>query len=150
MLVLFDNKIKLLDMFKKNNNSEHECTEAEIKAAKEKFMEFYSKNDNTIKDLSQQHGVVLDYSIDSMNELMKLIQSAKGALERGEISLNFAELLISVFGIYVGDTLMKNGLEQKGFKWSVPEEIKDSNIRKVLNYPANKSPFLLGNSILLV
>lgn len=56
---------------------------------------------------------------------MKLIQSAREAFLRKEISEQFIGNLIMILGIYLGDTILKNGLNEKGYKWMVIEEIKN-------------------------
>ena len=120
-----------------------EYNEEEIKIAKEEFLKIHERNNETIKILSEQHEVNLDYSIESINELMKLIHSAREAFIRKEISEQFIKNLIVILGIYLGDTILKNGLSEKGYKWMVIEEIKNEKIRKLLI--GSTYPFLYAN-----
>lgn len=74
---------------------------------------------------------------------MKLIQSAREAFIRKEISEQFIGNLIMILGIYLGDTILKNGLNEKGYKWMVIEEIKNKKIRELLT--GSSYPFLYAN-----
>ena len=74
---------------------------------------------------------------------MKLIQSAREAFLRKEISEQFIGNLIMILGIYLGDTILKNGLNEKGYKWMVIEEIKNKKIRELLI--GSMYPFLYAN-----
>ena len=145
----------LFDIFKKkqqvkneiNNDLDKGYNEDEAKKARQNFDSFHQKNDSFIQEsICKIHNKTLDYSIKSINTLMDLIKDAHEAFDRNEISEEFCRLLIMAFGVYLGDTLLKNGLEKKGYKWMVPEEIKNKDLRKAMDYPNNKNPFLSGPS----
>lgn len=117
-----------------------------IQNVREEFDKFHKKSQQIIQQVSQNHNINLDYSIESINSLMDMIKDAKTAFNRNEISEGFILTLIESCGIYVGDTLLKNGLKQKGFKWTLPDEVKSKEIQKILDYPNNKNPFLCGQN----
>lgn len=79
----------------------------------------------TITNLSKKYNVNLNYTIESMNDLMIIIDSVKSSFERKEIDSVFVDNLITILGTYIGDTLLKNGFADKGFKWTVLEEINN-------------------------
>lgn len=145
----------LFDKFKKkqqvkneiNNDIDKGYNEEEAIKARQSFDNFHKNNDSFIqKSICEIHKKTLDYSVESINTLMDLIKDAHEAFDRNEISAEFCELLIMAFGVYLGDTLLKNGLEETGYKWIVPEEIKNKDLRKAINYPNNKYPLLSGPS----
>ena len=48
--------------------------------------------------------------------------------------------------MYLGEVLLRNGLANKGYKWIVPEEIKDEQTLKALDYPNNVNPLLCDSN----
>lgn len=85
---LFDKfKNKNININKKDYTAIDKSYNAEkAHIAKEKFWKFYEKNDESIKKFSEIHEVKLDYSIESVNEVMKLLKDAREAFKRKEIS----------------------------------------------------------------
>lgn len=103
---------------------------------------YNDKNIEMITNLNKQYNVNLNYTIESMNELMSIIDSAKSSFERKEIDSVFVDNLITILGTYVGDTLLKNGFANNGFKWTVLEEIDNDKLMSFLNLENMKGPFV--------
>ena len=102
-------------------------------------------NDNvavTITDLNKKYNVNLKYTIESMDELMSIMDSVKLSFEKKEIDSAFVDNLITILGTYIGDTLLKNGFADKGFKWTALEEINNDALTSFLNLENLKGPFV--------
>lgn len=59
---------------------------------------------------------------------MELISNYQIKYKNKDFDDDYLSRLFTILGIYLGDTLLKNGIAEKGGIWCVPSEIPNSNI----------------------
>ena len=99
----------LFDKLKKRNKD---------KANKE--VEIFAKNYSaTAVDYAKHFSKNLDYSKDSMADLEEILDYYSKDISVSKPTENQIWSMSVIFGSYLGEALLKNGLSQKGYSWGV-------------------------------
>lgn len=72
--------------------------------------------------IAKDQGVVFDYSPESITELDKLFLGQANRYRRGETTALYIWNLSVIFGVYLGQSMLYNGLAEKGFRWVTDDE----------------------------
>ena len=97
-----------------------------------KEVEIFAKNYSaTAVDYAKHFSKNLDYSKDSMADLEEILDYYSKDISVSKPTENQIWSMSIIFGSYLGETLLKNGLIEKGFAWgkeassNIPLLIKD-------------------------
>lgn len=113
----------LFDKFKKKNkktNNEFETTAI--------------KNSNTAIKYAESFQKYFDYSKKSINDLEEILDFYSNDISESKPTENQIWSMSIIFGSYLGETMLKNGLAKKGYQWGID---KSSNIPLLVNDNGN-------------
>lgn len=83
------------------------------------------KHSNTAVDYAKSFGKNLDFSSKSIADLEKILDFYSDDIKICEPTEKQAWTMDLIFGSYLGETMLSNGLRKKGFVWDI---IGDSHI----------------------
>ncbi len=72
--------------------------------------------------IAKDQGVTFDFSPESITELDKLFMGQVKRYRSGKTTEVYLWNLSVIFGVYLGQTMLFNGLGEKGYKWVVDKE----------------------------
>ena len=113
----------LFDMFKKPKQN--------IKNTNSEWTVYAQKMCATAVEYANEFNKKLDYSENSIADLEKILDWYSNDIAISKPTENQIWSMAIIFGSYLGETLLRNGLSQKGFVWgkedssNVPLLIKD-------------------------
>ena len=75
------------------------------------------KNSNTAVNYAKSFKKIFDYSYKSIGELEEILDFYSNDILKSKPTENQIWSMSIIFGSYLGESMLKNGLAQKGYKW---------------------------------
>ncbi len=88
------------------------------------------KNSNTAISYAESFQKHFDYSKKSINDLEEILDFYSNDVSESKPTENQIWSMSIIFGSYLGESMLKNGLAKKGYKWG---KDKSSNIPLLVN-----------------
>ena len=83
-------------------------------------------------------GKKLDYSDKSVDELEKILEIYHVEFKASDSSDEEIKHAALIFGAYVGETMLKNGFDKKGYNWDISDDGTPFIKGKRFMYPVDK------------
>lgn len=99
----------LLDKFRRKSNNGASAEDAAAKLA------------DTAVHYAKSFQKTLDYSADSIKDLEEILDFYANDLLKSRPTENQIWSMALIFGSYLGEVMLKNGLTQKGYRWAREE-----------------------------
>lgn len=114
------------------------------------IFDIFKKKDNEIENLAKKHSKTavdyakkfkkkLDYSSNSMSDLEEILAYYSDDIYKSRPTENQIWSMALIFGSYLGETMLKNGLAKKGYYWG---EDNNTNVPLLRN---KKGSFITPN-----
>ena len=121
---------------------------------KETMLKQEERSKEFINKLVEDKHYYLDYSLNSITELIFVLKRLRESISNQETKDYYANLNIEAEDIekyflynlsfYLGNVLLKEKLESLGYKWGIIDDIKDPNTKKEFT---TDMPILIGEKI---